>query len=64
MTDSAVPVQLGERYVVRSRVVCSIGVPLYGKLEILSFQDSTVTFQVLADQNCGFKGLLPGLPEN
>jgi hypothetical protein len=64
VSDSAVPVQLGERYVVRSRVVCSIGVPLYGKLQILSFQDSTVTFQVLADQNCGFKGLLPGLPED
>ena len=64
VSDSAVPVQLGERYVVRSRVVCSIGVPLYGKLQILSFQDSTITFQVLTDQNCGFKGLLPGLPEN
>jgi hypothetical protein len=64
VTDSAVPVQVGERYLVRSRVVCTIGVPLYGKLEILSFQDSTVTFQVLANQNCGFKDLLPGLPEN
>jgi hypothetical protein len=64
VSDSAVPIQLGERYVVRSRVVCSIGVPLYGKLQILGFQDSTVTFQVLTDQNCGFKGLLPGLPEN
>ncbi len=64
VTDSAVPVQVGERYLVRSRVVCTIGVPLYGKLEILSFQDSTVTFQVLANQNCGFKDLLPGLPDN
>lgn len=64
VSDSAVAIQQGERYVVRSRVVCSIGVPLYGKLQILSFQDSTVTFQVLTDQNCGFKGLLPGLPED
>src|SRR6476469_4011256 len=63
--DSAVPIQLGERYVVRSRVVCvSLGVPLYGKLEILSFQDSTVTFKVLTDVNCGFKDLVPGLPKN
>jgi hypothetical protein len=62
--DSAVPVQLGERYVVRSRVVCTIGVPYYGKLEILSFQDSTVTFKVLTDLNCGFKDLVPGLPKN
>jgi hypothetical protein len=64
VTDSAVPVEIGERYLVRSRVVCtSLGVPLYGKLEILSFQDSTVTFRVLADRNCGFKDLLPGLPD-
>jgi hypothetical protein len=64
VSDSAVPIQVGERYLVRSRVICSIGVPLYGKLEILSFQDSSVTLQVLANQNCGFKDLLPGLPEN
>jgi len=64
VVDSAVPIQLGERYIVRSRVICGIGVPLYGKLQILSFQDSTVTFQVLANQNCGFKDLLPGLPAN
>jgi hypothetical protein len=63
--DSAVPIEVGQRYVVRSRVVCtSLGVPLYGKLEILSFQDSTVTFKVLTDLNCGFKDLLPGLPAN
>lgn len=66
VADSAVPIQVGERYLVRSRVAAcpTLGVPLYGKLEILSFQDSTVTFQVLANQNCGFKDLLPGLPAN
>ncbi len=65
VTDSAVPVAVGDRFVVRSRVVCtSLGVPFYGKLEILSFQDSTVTFQRLSDLNCGFKDLLPGLPKN
>jgi hypothetical protein len=64
VSDSAVPIEVGERLLVRSRVVCDIGVPLYGKIEILGFQDSTVTFKVLANQNCGFKDLLPGLPEN
>jgi hypothetical protein len=50
---------------VRSRVLCSsLGVPYYGKLEILSFQDSTVTFKVLTDLNCGFRDLNVGLPEN
>ena len=41
-----------------------LGVPLYGKIEILGFQDSTVTFKVLANKNCGYKDLLPGLPKN
>jgi hypothetical protein len=63
VTDSAVAVELGQRFLVRSRVICtSLGVPLYAKLEILAFADSTVTFQVLADRNCGYKGLEPGLP--
>jgi hypothetical protein len=65
VTDSVVPVAVGDRFLVRSRVVCTdLGVPLYGKIEILSFQDSTVTIQVLADRNCGYKDLLPGLPAN
>ena len=65
VSDSIVPVALGDRFIVRSRVICAtLGVPLYGKLEILSFQDSTVTFRTLVDQNCGYKDLLPGLPDN
>jgi hypothetical protein len=63
VTDSAVAVELGQRFLVRSRVICTtLGVPLYAKLEILQFADSTVTFQVLADRNCGYKGLESGLP--
>jgi hypothetical protein len=65
VTDSAVPIEKGQRLVVRSRVICSaLGVPLYGKIEILDFQDSTVTLQTLVDGNCGYKDLLPGLPKN
>jgi hypothetical protein len=65
VSDSAVPIAQGDRFIVRSRVICaSLGVPKYGKLEIISFQDSTVTFQVLVDNNCGYKDLLPGLPDN
>lgn len=63
VTDSAVPAEVGQRWLVRSRVFCSIGVPQYAKIEILSFEDSTVTFKVLADNNCGYKGLEPGLPD-
>jgi len=59
-----VPVEVGERYLVRSRVVCgSLGVPLYAKLEILAFEDSLVHLKVLANRNCGYKGLEPGFPD-
>ena len=64
VTDEAVPVQVGERYLVRSRVICSgLGVPVYAKLEILSIADGFVELKVLADRNCGYKGLEPGLPD-
>ena len=43
---------------VRSRVVCSIGVPLYAKLADPQLRGQhSVTFQVLTNLNCGFKGL-------
>ncbi|MGI9041666.1 MAG: hypothetical protein ACR2HK_11330 [Gemmatimonadales bacterium] len=64
VTDEPVPIEAGQRYVVRSRVVCSgLAVPKYGKLEVLSFEDRSVTFQVLTNNNCGYKGLEPGLPD-
>jgi hypothetical protein len=65
VTDSAVAVSVGERFMVRSRVICtSLGVPQYAKLEILALDNKSVTFQVLVDRNCGYKGLEPGLPAN
>jgi hypothetical protein len=66
ISDRPVPIAVGERYVVRGRVTCSIGVPKYAKLEIVSFDDAarTVTFRILIDDNCGFRGLEPGLPDN
>jgi hypothetical protein len=62
-------VDSGSVLILRSRIVCSgLGVPLYGKLEVLSFDDTPgnrrITFQALANQNCGYKSLLPGLPRN
>jgi hypothetical protein len=51
---------------VRSRVTCTIGVPKYAKLEIVGFDDvaRTVSFRILIDDNCGFRGLEPGLPNS
>src|SRR4051812_7571273 len=66
-TDSVIAIGVGERYVVRGRVTClSLGLPKYGKLEVVSFDDvaRSVTFRILTDDNCGFKGLQPGLPHN
>jgi hypothetical protein len=65
VSAEVVPLAVGERYVVRSRVTCSIGVPQYAKLEIVSFDDvaRTVAFRILIDENCGFRGLEPGLPD-
>jgi hypothetical protein len=65
VTDRAIPIALGDRFVVRSRITCDIGVPKYAKLEVVTIDDAAklVAFRVLTDDNCGFKGLEPGLPK-
>jgi hypothetical protein len=67
-TDVPVPISVGQRYVVRSRITaaCSnLGVPKYAKLEIVEFDDAAriVAFRVLVNDNCGFRSLEPGLPD-
>ena len=63
-TDSIVPIDTGEVFMIRSRVSCGQGVPFYGKLAVNSIDSvaHTVTFLVMVDVNCGFRGLKPGLP--
>jgi len=67
-TTDTFPVAPGDRFYVRSRPVCSSlgGVPLYGKLEVLSSDTAakSLTFRVLANNNCGYRNLEPGIPEN
>ena len=63
VTEEAVPVALGERYIVRSRVVCDIGVPVYAKIEIIGFEDNSLVLKRLKNVNCGYRGLEPGLPD-
>jgi hypothetical protein len=67
VTNDTVSVTVGDVLYARSRIVCSnLGVPLYGKLEVLSIDDApgvrTITFQVLTNTNCGYHGLEPGIP--
>jgi hypothetical protein len=67
VTDEAVPIAVGERYVIRGRLTptCSLGVPKYAKLEVLEFNDALglMIFRILANDNCGFRSLEPGLPD-
>jgi hypothetical protein len=57
---------VGERYYVRSRVVCtSLSVPQYGKLEVLGIDPAvrSITFRILNNNNCGYRSLQPGIPD-
>jgi hypothetical protein len=65
VTADTIPISVGERYIIRGQVVCTtLGVPQYGKLQVLSFDDADrkVTFEVLSNRNCGFRNLQPGTP--
>jgi hypothetical protein len=65
--DSAVAVDVGKRAIVHSRgTLCSFQIPavFYAKLQILSVDTLArrVTFQILVDTNCGYRGLEPNIP--
>lgn len=64
INDAAIPIDSGDVLLGRSKIRCNIGLPLYAKLEVLSFDTAahTVTFQIMVDRNCGYRGLEPGLP--
>lgn len=69
ITGDTIVVDSGSVVLMRSRIVCSgLGVPLYGKLEVLGIDDTpgnrTITFKALANENCGYKSLTPGLPRD
>jgi hypothetical protein len=65
-TLDSVFVAVGDVLYLRSRIpsTCFLGVPAYGKVEILEFDaaNRTIKFRVLANLNCGYKALTPGLP--
>jgi len=67
LTLDTVAVAAGDVLYARSRVpkTCYLGLPAYGKLEVLSFDDlaRTMLFRVLVNLNCGYKSLEPGLPK-
>jgi len=65
VSEGPVAIAVGQRFVVRSRITCTLGVPKYAKLEILGFDEirRLVTFRILVNDNCGFRSLEPGLPD-
>jgi len=65
--DSAVTFDVGERAIVHSRDTrCSFNIPAvyYAKLQILAVDSATrrITFQILVNDNCGYRGLEEGVP--
>lgn len=67
LTLDTVRVRVGDVFYVRGRVspLCYLGLPTYGKAEILSFDEParSVRFRILVNGNCGYRSLEPGLPK-
>lgn len=68
VTSDTIVITEQDRFFLRTGVTwCpSLGVPLYGKLEVLDVDTAaqTVQIRVVADQNCGYRGLSLGVPKN
>jgi hypothetical protein len=66
-TLDTVAVEPGKVFYVRGRVApgCFLGLPTYAKVQVLDFDEArrTVRFRVLANANCGYRSLEPGLPK-
>lgn len=69
VTDSLLTIDEGTVFVARSRPSSSLctlssSLPRYGKFHVLAIdrQERSVTLEFLVDENCGYRGLEPGLP--
>jgi hypothetical protein len=66
ITSDSVEVSVGDVIVARSRVACFLGVPQYAKLQVTAIDAAagTLTFDAVANVNCGYRSLALGLPRN
>ena len=68
LTSDTILVAEQDRFFLRSglNICTALSVPLYGKLEVLDIDSvaQTVKIRVLADQNCGYRGLGLGIPKS
>lgn len=66
VVKDSVEATLSQVYYIRSALdgSCPLGIPYYAKLQVLSFDSNerSVTFRILTDVNCGYRGLQAGLP--
>jgi hypothetical protein len=66
ITKDTVATAVGKVYFVRATLdgSCSLGVPYYAKMEVLSIDEAarSMTFRIVTDINCGYRGLALGLP--
>jgi len=66
-TADTVQIRVSDVFYARSQPAptCILAIPNYAKLEVLSMNDSSrsVEIQVLANINCGYRSLEPGLPK-
>jgi hypothetical protein len=64
LTTDTLVIAPNDVLIARSRVACYLGVPQYAKLRVIDFDNTlkTVRLEVLADINCGYKNLQPGIP--
>ncbi|MSR02208.1 MAG: hypothetical protein EXR94_05650 [Gemmatimonadetes bacterium] len=67
VVNKPVKLAVGQVLQVRSGLPngCYLGIPYYAKLEVLGFDQvqRSVKFRILANVNCGYRGLEPGLPK-
>lgn len=63
-TSDSTAIAVGDVLIGRSRIVCSLGVPQYVKLEVmeLNAELQTVRLRAMPNVNCGFRALVPGIP--
>lgn len=67
IVSDTVPIAVGDFFYIRTTINCSFpSVPEYGKLEVLDIDAvaKTVKFQVVSNQNCGYRSLRLGVPKS
>lgn len=67
VTKDTVLADLGQTYYIRSVLdgTCQLGIPYYAKLEVLAVDPASrsMRFRIIANVNCGYRGLEVGLPK-